>query len=147
MTVRSFTKSAILSHFKIGCFVTFSKSAVLSHLKSAVLSCPPKIGIFFFSHTIQSKIFNVIFIIMEYFLAIFINQRFFEYVKKQEMFFHLKFMFGISFEWLSDKYFICQNKLFKEVENRVRKFRKHWLFKWKFIFFQKNCGNEEWDLF
>ena len=54
----SFTKSAVLSHFKIGgfvsfqnrrfClnfkiggFVSFSKPAVLSHLKSAVLSCPP----------------------------------------------------------------------------------------------------------
>ena len=39
----SFTKSAVLSHFKIGGFVSLSKSAVLSHLKSAVLSCPPKL--------------------------------------------------------------------------------------------------------
>ena len=47
----SFTKSAVLSHFRnrrfrlifgIGGFVSFSESAILSHLKSALLSCPRK---------------------------------------------------------------------------------------------------------
>ena len=50
----SFSKSAVLSHFqnrrfclnfKIGGFVSISKSAVLFHLKSAVLSCPRRIQI------------------------------------------------------------------------------------------------------